>query len=75
MSLLDQISRSSIVEVKIEHLTSSRFVPQIRKLRAVVGQFLPPAKGMSPPKGKFLGAVPHPKTGDAEFGYPIDQSG
>jgi hypothetical protein len=61
--------------VKIEHLTSSRFVARIDKPWAVVGQFLPMAKGVNPPKGKFLGVVTCLKTDSAEFSYPLDQSG
>jgi hypothetical protein len=72
--LLDHISRSSIVEEKIEHLTSSRFAARISKPRAVVGQFLPTVKGANMLKGKFLDAVTHPKTDVAEFSYPLDQS-
>jgi hypothetical protein len=60
--------------VKIEHLTSSKFVAQIGKPRAITGQFLPSAKGLNLSKGKFLGAVTRPKTGGAEFDYPLDQS-
>jgi hypothetical protein len=33
------------------------------------------AKGVNPPKGKFLGAVTRPKTNGTEFNYPLDQSG
>jgi hypothetical protein len=73
--LSDHISRSLIVEVKIEHLTSSRFMAWIGKPRAVVGQFLLMAKGADPSKGKFLDTVTHPKTGGKEFSYPLDQSG
>jgi hypothetical protein len=61
--------------VKIEHVTSSRFVAQIGKLRAVVGQFLPLAKRANPSKCKFLDAVTRPKIGGAEFSYLLDQSG
>jgi hypothetical protein len=73
--LSDHISRSSIVEVKIEHLTSNRFMAQIGKSRAVVGQFLPMAKGVDPPKGKFPHIVTCPKTSGVKFSYPLDQSG
>jgi hypothetical protein len=72
--LLDHISRSSIVEVKIEHLTSNWFTAWIRKPRVVVGQFLPTAEGANPSMGKFLDAVTHPKIDGAEFGYPLYQS-
>jgi hypothetical protein len=73
--LLDHISQSSIVEVKIEHFTNSRFVARIDKPWAVIGQFLATAKGVNPSKGKFLTAMTHPKTGGVEFSYPLDQSG
>jgi hypothetical protein len=72
--LSDHISRSSILEVEIEHLTSSRFMPWIGKPQAVVSQSLPPDKGVNPPKSEFLGAVTHPKTGGVELSYPLDQS-
>jgi hypothetical protein len=45
--------------VKIEHLTSIRFMAQIGEPWAVVGQFLPLAKGVNPPEGKFLGTMTH----------------
>jgi hypothetical protein len=61
--------------MNIEHLTSNRFTAWIGKPRAVIGQFLLPAKGVNPPKGKLLDAVTRPNIGSAEFGYPLDQSG
>jgi hypothetical protein len=73
--LSDHISRSSKVEVKIEHHSSSRFTARIGKPRAVVGQSLSTAKGANLPKGKFLDAVTRPKTGGVEFSYLLDQSG
>jgi hypothetical protein len=73
--LSNHISRSSIIEVKIKHLTSSRFTTWIGKPWAIVSQSLLIAKGTNPPKSEFLGAVTCPKTGGAEFSYPLDQSG
>jgi hypothetical protein len=73
--LSDHINWSSTVEVKIEHLTSSRFAARIDKPQTAVGQFLQTTKGVNPQKGQFLDAVTHPKTGGAELSYPLDQSG
>jgi hypothetical protein len=47
--LSDRINQSSISEIKIEHLTSSRFAARIGKLWVVVSQSLPTAKGVNPP--------------------------
>jgi hypothetical protein len=60
--------------VKIEYLTSSRFVARIDKPRTVISQSLPMAKGVNPPKSEFLGAVTCSKTGGVKFNYPLDQS-
>jgi hypothetical protein len=63
--LSDHISRSSISEVKIEHLTNSMFAAWIGKPQTVISQSLPPTKGVNPPKGEFLGAVTRLKIGGA----------
>jgi hypothetical protein len=73
--LSDHVSQSSISEVKIEHLTSSRFTAWIGKPRAVVSQYVLPTKGANPSKSEFLGTVTRPKIGGAELSYPLDQSG
>jgi hypothetical protein len=72
--LSDHINQSSISEVKIEYLTSSRFMAQIGKPRVVISQSLPMAKGANPSKSEFLGVVTCPKTDDVEISYPLDQS-
>jgi hypothetical protein len=71
----NHISRSSISEVKIEHLTSSRFVAWISKPRAVISQSISLAKGVNSLNSEFLGAVTRSKTGGAELSNLLDQSG
>jgi hypothetical protein len=63
-------SQSSIVEVKIEHLTRSRFAARIGKPRVIVGQSLLTVKGVNLLKGKFLDVVTHLKIGSAEVQLP-----
>jgi hypothetical protein len=73
--LSDHISRSSISEMEIEHLTSSRSATRIGMPQAVVSQSLSPAKGVNLPKSEFLSVVTRPKTDGVELNYPLDQSG
>jgi hypothetical protein len=53
--------------VKIEHLTSSRFVARISKPWAIISQSLPTAKGVNLLKSEFLSAVTYLKIGSAKF--------
>jgi hypothetical protein len=56
-----------------EHLTRSGFAARIGQPRAFESQFLPTAKGVNSPEGKFLDALTRPETSVAKLSYPLNQ--